>query len=318
MSNLNQTKFSGKNFSGFCLNASGVNNEIYKQLQKIADSGASSVMFKSCSIEPRKGNQAPKYIVKSPLIPGCTFNSMGLPNKGLEENLKYIQDLKEYTDKPLFISIVGIQDPLEEKIKLVEAIQKQGLADFIEVNLSCPNVEGEGILAYDFVQLPKYIKTLTEISGPVKVGFKLPPYTDVSQFSLVSKILLDSSTSFISSINTLPGLVIDPKKGSTVIKPKNGQGGLAGDYIKPIALYNVRQFFERVGDKIDIIGVGGVRSGSDAFEYLLAGASLVQVGTAFAHEGVGVFDKINFELAEILEEKGYSSILEARGKLRFL
>ena len=313
-----KSKLSEIIFPSFTLNASGINNEILKQLTKIADSKAGGVVFKSCSVELRKGNQNPKYIVKSSLIPGCTFNSMGLPNKGLTENLEYVKYLKNYTQKPLIMSIVGIIDPIAENQKMVGEFQKQDLLDFIEVNLSCPNIEGEGILGYDFESVKKIVNTLTKIEGRAKIGFKLPPYTDITQFQQISEILLNSKTAFVTSINTLPGLVVDPQKESVIIKPKNGQGGLGGDFIKPLALYNVRQLFEKIGSKIDIIGVGGIKNGQDAFEFLLAGASLVQIGTGFAHQGIEVFEKINMELEQILLQKNYKSTQEVKGKLKFL
>jgi len=319
-----QTSVAGIKLPKYAFNACGINNQVLKQLQKIADSDSSAVMFKSCSIESRKGNDAPKYIVKSNLIPGCTFNGMGLPNDGVKKNLEYIQELKTYTQKPLIMSTVGIENPMQENLELVKSFQEQGLIDLIEVNLSCPNIElcaaakGQGVLGYDLESVEKIIKELSQIDGPAKVGLKLPPYTDIPQFVKVSEILLNSKIAFISSTNTLPGLVIDPVKQSTVIKPKQGQGGLGGDYIKPISLYNVRQFFERLKGKISIIGVGGIRSGNDAFEYLLAGADAVQIGTGFAQEGIGIFKKVHKELENILQEKGYSSIADAKGKLNFL
>jgi dihydroorotate dehydrogenase (fumarate) len=312
------TKIADVELQKFAFNASGINNEILKQLQKIAASDSAAVMFKSCTLEPRKGNENPKYIVKSDLIPGCTFNSMGLPNKGLEANLEFIKNLKETTHKPVIFSSVGIQNPLQENKEIITRVQEQGLVDLIEVNLSCPNIEGEGVLGYDFNSLEKMITDLSQIPGKAKIGFKLPPYTDISHFSKVSKILLNSQTAFITSINTLPGLVIDPVKGSTIIKPKEGQGGLGGIFLKPLALYNVRQFYQRLENKISIIGVGGIASGSDAFEFLLAGADAVQVGSGLAHYGLDVFEKIHLELEQILTEKGYKNLLEAKGKLKLL
>lgn len=312
------TQIANIKLDGYAFNASGINNEVLKQLEKIAQSDSAVVMFKSCSLEPRKGNPNPKYIVKSDLIPGCTFNSMGLPNKGIEANLEFIQELKKQTQKPICFSTVGLENPLQENLELVQKVQAQGLADLIEINLSCPNIEGEGILGYDFKSLKTMITELSQVQGSAKIGFKLPPYTDVTQFSQVAEILLNSKTSFITSINTLPGLVIDPKKASTVIKPKNGQGGLGGDFLKPLALYNVRQFYERLEGKISIIGVGGIKNGSDAFEFLLAGADSVQVGTGMAHEGLGVFEKIHTELSAILQENGFGSVGEAKGRLKFL
>jgi len=304
--------------SSYTLNASGINNQIASQLKKIANSSAGAVMLKSTTQNKRLGNPNPKYIVKSPYIPGCTFNSMGLPNDGIEKSLQYVAQLKQYTQKPIIISISGLS--LTENTELFQQIQTNGMADAVEVNLSCPNVIGKPIIGYDIQQIEDTLAAFQKIGGNVKLGLKLPPYLDVTMFDRVSKVLLQYADfiGFIASINTVSALVIDPKKESVMIQPKKGVGGLGGDFVKPIGLLNVRSFYERIGDKIDIVGVGGVRTGSDAFEYLLAGARAVQVGSAFAHEDVGVFEKINTQLEEILQQKGYSSIEEVRGKLKFL
>ena len=103
MINKIQSKICQKNLEGFVFNASGINNEVLTQLQKIHNSDSAVVMFKSCTLDQRKGNLPPKYLVKSSLIPGCTFNSMGLPNKGIEQNLEYISMLKKETEKPIIL-----------------------------------------------------------------------------------------------------------------------------------------------------------------------------------------------------------------------
>ncbi len=103
-----------------------------------------------------------------------------------------------------------------------------------------------------------------------------------------------------------------------IIKPRKGFGGICGDYIKPVAIGNVRGFFELLKDSVSIFGVGGIKSGADAFEFLLAGADAVQVATAFEKEGTACFKRIDRELNEILQKKGYNSIEEARGKLKYL
>jgi dihydroorotate dehydrogenase (fumarate) len=160
---------------------------------------------------------------------------------------------------------------------------------------------------------------LDKTEGNIKYGIKLPPYFEEWYFDQISEIILKHKVGFISCINTLGNaLVIDAEKESTVIKPNFGRGGLGGDWIKPIALSNVNSFYRRLGGKISIVGVGGVRTGKDAFEFLLAGADSVQVGSAFAQESYPIFTKIHDELSQILESKGYSSISEANGKLKFL
>jgi len=312
------TSISHIHLPNFAFNASGINNQVLSQLKKIADSGAGAVMLKSTTVEKRLGNENPKYVVKSQLIPGCTFNSMGLPNDGIEKSLEYVLELKNYTQKPIFISISGLS--LAENVQLFQQVQNDAKADAVEINLSCPNVVGKPIIGYDLQQIEDTLSALKNLKKSVKVGLKLPPYLDVTMFDEVSKILLKyvNFVDFISTINTVSALVIDPKKESVVIKPKNGIGGLGGDFVKPIGLLNVHSFYQRLEDKIDIVGVGGVRNGTDAFEYALAGAKAVQVGSGFAHEGLAIFEKINVELAKILDEKGYKNVEDARGKLKFL
>jgi dihydroorotate dehydrogenase (fumarate) len=103
-----------------------------------------------------------------------------------------------------------------------------------------------------------------------------------------------------------------------VIKPKGGFGGLGGALIKPVALANVRAFWKLFEDRLPIIGTGGVVTGTDVFEHLLCGASAVQVGTALVEEGLGVFDRLGKELADLLTQKGHPSPSACRGALKEL
>jgi dihydroorotate dehydrogenase (fumarate) len=111
--------------------------------------------------------------------------------------------------------------------------------------------------------------------------------------------------------------VIDTESESVVIKPKDGFGGIGGDYVLPTALANVNAFYRRCPDK-RVIGCGGVKTGEHVFQHLLAGASLVQVGTALQEEGAGIFARLNTELAALMARKGYASIEAVRGKLKTL
>jgi dihydroorotate dehydrogenase (fumarate) len=114
------------------------------------------------------------------------------------------------------------------------------------------------------------------------------------------------------------GLVVDPETETVVIKPKGGFGGLGGTIIKPVALANVRAFYKIFEGRIPIIGTGGVVNGVDAFEHFLCGASAVQIGTVLVEEGLGVFGRLETELAALLEKKGYKSVEACRGKVREL
>lgn len=122
---------------------------------------------------------------------------------------------------------------------------------------------------------------------------------------------------YVNSINSIGnGLYIDTQKEAVVIKPKEGFGGLGGEYVKPTALANVRAFYTRLKPEIKIIGTGGIRNGQDAFEHLLCGATMLQIGTELHKEGPKIFDRITKELEQIMTEKGYRTIDEFRGKLK--
>ena len=105
---------------------------------------------------------------------------------------------------------------------------------------------------------------------------------------------------------------------SVVIKPKNGFGGIGGQYIKPTALANVHAFYQRLTPSIQIIGTGGVLTGRDVFEHILCEASMVQIGTSLQKKGSKVFSRLTWELKEIMNEKGYKTLDDFRGKLKYL
>ena len=309
------TQLGAHQLTGYAYNASGINNQILSQLKKIADSGSGAITLKSATMEQREGNPNPKYIVKSDLIPGCTLNSMGLPNEGIVKTLEFVKELKEYSNKPIIVSLSGLS--LDENLRMLKMVQSQNLADLIELNLSCPNIPNKPMVGYDPEQVNNTLKQVRDIGGNIKLGVKLPPYTDLPIFDQISELLLQYQVSYITCCNTLGNcLVINPDTETTLIKPKNGLGGLAGDYIKPLALGNVWNFYQRLQGKVQIVGVGGIRTGTDAFEFLLAGADAVQIGTTWAQEGIGAFERINNEFEQIMASKGYAQISSALGQLK--
>ena len=158
---------------------------------------------------------------------------------------------------------------------------------------------------------------------PPEFGIKLPPYWQLSDYREIAQMLNPTWISFIHTVNSVPNaLVIDPDLEETVIHPKLGFGGLGGEIIKPIALANVRGFylaFQELGagwNKIKIIGCGGVSTGQDVFEMILAGADAVSVGSQLLIEGPQCLARIEDELQQILNKKGYRNLDEFRGRLK--
>jgi dihydroorotate dehydrogenase (fumarate) len=305
-----ETKIAGIKFDSYICNASGPLDSTLEELENIGNSGSPAITMKSCTILPRQGNDEPRYVH----LPLGAIQSMGLPNLGYQEYVRFSSQLKKH-NKPIIASVAGLS--VEDYRIMVEAFQKSD-ADLIEVNLSCPNLEGKPQVAYDFEQTEKVLLAVSNL-GTKPIGLKLPPFYDFVHHKQIADLIRKYKISFITCINSVGNtLVIDPETETPVIKPKRGYGGLCGDYIKPIALANVRAFYELLKDEVSIFGVGGIKSGTDAFEFLLAGADAVQVAIVFEKEGPSCFKRINQELEEILQRKGYNSIQDVRGKLKYL
>ena len=301
---------SGIHFDSCIMNASGPLDTTLEELTDIATSGAGGIVMKSCTVEIREGNPEPRYVD----VEWGSINSMGLPNLGYTYYNEITPKLKFY-GKPLIASIAGAES--QEYKKIVETFNSSNV-DILEINLSCPNVVGRPQIGYDFEMSEEIMNIVGEVSDK-PWGVKLPPYFDFVHFEEMASILNNSKISFIVSINSIGNaLFIDWKTEKVVIKPKGGFGGLGGKYIKPTALANVRKFHELLNKKIKIVGVGGIYNGIDAFEFILSGATLLQLGTSFAQEGPSIFGKVSRELSGIMEKKGYTSLEDFRGKLKVI
>ena len=307
-----KTTIAGIPLETYFFNASGPKCTTIEHLEALGASKSAVILSKSCTFEPREGNPEPRY---KELNLG-SINSMGLPNLGYTTYGKFAPILKNKFKKPYFVSVSGLKlADNEEIIKYMCTIPE---IDAIELNLSCPNVVGKPQIGYDMEQTEEVLTTIGDICTK-PWGVKLPPYFDFVHFEEAAKLLNKAPIKFATCINSVGNaLFIDPETESVVIKPKGGFGGLGGAYIKPTALANVRKFRELLRPDIDIIGVGGVETGIDAFEFLLAGASAVQVGTTLQKEGPACFERLENELKQFLEKKGYASIDDAKGKLKIL
>ena len=303
------SSFAGLQLKSPVFNAAGPKCTTLEDLQIIGRSESGAIMTKSCTVMPREGNPEPRYYD----LPGGSINSMGLPNLGYQEYVRIAPELREFK-KPIIASVSGLS--LEDNVTIMEAMNNS-VYDVIELNLSCPNVPGKPQIGYDLDAVESYLTRIYAVATK-PVGLKLPPYFDFVHFERAAEILKPFPIAFLSCVNSIGNaLVIDPEKEEVVIKPKGGFGGLGGIYLKPTALANVRKFSELLPN-IPIIGVGGIYSGTDVFEFILAGATAVQVGTAFMQEGPGCFERISRELAQLMDKKGYQSLADFRGKLRVI
>lgn len=300
----------GVKFPGCFMNASGALCVTREELLALGRSRAGAIVTKSMTVEARQGNPLPRYYG----FPGGSINSMGLPNLGYHAYAELIPELKRF-GKPVIASIAGL---CEDDFPTIAQVINGAKPDLVEVNLSCPNIPGKPQIGYDADASERLMKRVRKVIT-VPMGVKLPPYFDPAHHQLMGDVIGRCGVDFLNLINSVGnGLVVNPETETVVIKPKGGFGGLGGSIIKPVALANVRAFWNYFQGKMPIIGTGGVISGGDAFEHVLCGASAVQIGTVLVEEGVGVFARLEQELAACLEKKGYKSVADGRGKLKEL
>jgi len=314
-----KTKIGNINLESCLFNASGVYCKTKDHLSSLNECiSVGAILTKSCTLDPREGNALPIYWDDGENV---SINSSGLPNLGFEYYI-YNKDISIY-DKPYFVSVSGMCE--KDNITIIENIINCTKISGIELNLSCPNIEGKSQIGYDFDTMQILISKVDillsnmceERRNKFNFGVKLPPYFDMAHFKIVSKIINNSSIDTVTCVNSLGnGLIVNPIDETVVIKPKGGHGGIGGSFIKSIALSNVRQF--SLLTKCDIIGCGGIKNGIDVFEHILCGAKAVQIGTQFYMEGIDVFKRIEREFLDVMKSKKYKNITSFCGKLKEL
>lgn len=307
-------------------NASGPRTGSIDALQKIGNSKSGAILSKSATLAAQDGNEMPRFINKIDLgnsLCDGSVNSEGLPNYGIDYYISgdAISSLTVF-NKPYIVSLSGLslKDNLE---MLTRAYEVDGITA-IELNLACPNIPGKPTIAYDFQQMEDVLQQVTSHPsfGKKPLGVKLAPYFDFPYFEQATTIISKyPGIKYVVTTNTIGNaLFVDVDNECEGFKAKGGYGGLGGGYVKQTALANVRQlsllFAKKGRADIDIVGVGGVSSGRDAFELILCGAKAVQVGTCHWTEGSSCFKRISSELSEIMAKKGYKTIEDFRGKLK--
>ena len=300
----------------FIYNAAGVWDTTWSQCKELNSTEyCGAVVTKSCTQQERAGNSYPKYHFSDPHF---SINSNGLENCGLQYYTKKVIHTACARARPTFISIGGLSDP--ERIAMIGKMNSIATGYpyvGIELNLSCPNLGCPGP-AYNPEQLDNTLRDMFNEIGPLELtfGIKLPPYYLPDEFVAISKVLekYRRQIDFITCINSIPnGIDFDVDNNLPLIKPNDGYGGIGGPALLPVGLANVRRFsklFRENGISIAVIGCGGVTTGTDAYKYLLAGASAVQIGTHLWKNGPGVFNQVSEEFQQIMNRKGYQTLTE--------
>lgn len=295
-----RTNVCGVEFRNPLMLAAGVMGSNASSMNWILKSGAAGVVSKSFSLEQNPGYANPTTVgVECGII-----NAIGLSNPGAE-NFK--EELKRI-DRKGNVSIASIYGATPEEFsKLVLKIEDY--VDMIELNISCPHaMEGYGASIGQDANLTHKIVSAAKDSANKPVIAKLTPnVTDIVEIAVAAQ---DAGADALTLINSLgPGMKINIDVARPVLS--NKFGGMSGKAIKPIALRNVYTVYDNVD--IPIIGVGGISNFEDVVEFLFAGARAVQIGTSIMDEGVEVFGKINKDLEEFMNKKGYESIDEMIG-----
>ncbi len=281
------------------LNASGVLGMSAPLLKRVYDSGAGAVVTKSLGPSARPGHINPTLIE----VEGGVLNAMGLPNPGVEGYIDELRELKR-EDVPVVASFFA--STIGEFQSGAKALCGAG-ADALELNLSCPNVGGEpGMCAADAVSVERVTAAVKEVArAPVFVKLS-PNVTDIASIAYAAE---KGGADAITAVNTLKAMAIDADFKHPILT--NITGGLSGPALKPVALRCVWEIAEMV--TIPIIGCGGVTTWRDAVEYMLAGASAVEIGTGVKYEGYEVFSKVNKGIENYLDENGFTSVKEIVG-----
>lgn len=261
------------------------------------------VLVKGTTLHPRQGNPYPRMAE----TPSGMLNAVGLQNKGVDYFCEYIYPTISGYDTAMIVNVSGSQ--VEDYIETAEKINALERIPAIELNISCPNVK-EGGMAFGVTcagaaSVVRAVRAVYDKTLIVKLS---PNVTDITE---IARAVEAEGADSISMINTLLGMAIDAEKRRPVLSTITG--GLSGPAVKPIALRMVWQTAQTV--KVPIIGMGGIASATDAIEFLLAGASAVEVGT-YNFVDPSVTTQIVDGIEDYMHRHGFTDIQDLIGALQ--
>lgn len=284
------------------LNAAGILGMSAKLLKRVYEGGAGAVVTKSIGLHQRLGHDNPTLVS----VDGGVLNAMGLPNPGAEYFVDIIKELKS-DNIPVVASFFGATI---EEFRNVAGILSEAGVDALELNCSCPNVAEEmGMLGADPLNTEKVTAAVKEVVKP-PVFVKLSP--NVTDIGEIARAAEKGGADAITAVNTLKGMAVDVNLMKPILT--NVTGGLSGPALKPVALRCVYEVTNAVN--IPVIGCGGIMSWRDAIEYLLCGASAVEIGTAVTTMGFEVYGTVAEGIRRYLKENGFKEVKEIVGLAR--
>ena len=298
-SNLLNLEIAGISLRNPTILASGFLGISQAIFERIFDEGAGAVVSKSISKYPMEGYRNPTVVV---LENKSYINAVGLSNPGHES---FYEEVSTNDKVPLIVSLVG-SDPSDFEV-MTRKFDKSRIVGF-EINLSCPHVQKLGMEVGDDPQMVKSIvkaaKSNTTKPVFVKVGIGNTNLIDISQTAI------NAGADGITAINTIRAMKISIDNFNPILS--NKIGGLSGSSIKPIAIRCVYELSKKFS--VPIIGCGGISNWEDALEFMIAGATSFQLGTAMGFDGMSIFNSINSGILKYLKKKGYQSVKEVIGR----
>jgi len=270
----------------------------YMDLEKIG-----AIVTKGLSLRPRAGNPMPRIVETA----GGMLNAIGLQNVGIDAFIENKTPFFRSISTPVIVNFFG--NSVEEYAELAARLDAVPEVSGVEINISCPNVKHGGIV---FGTDPKaafsVVRAVRESTGKPVIAKLSPNVTDIVEMALACA---EAGADSLSLINTITGMAIDLQKRRPRIS--NVTGGLSGPAVKPVALRMVWQVYQAV--KLPIIGIGGIVTATDALEFMVAGATAVQVGTAnFMTPDAS--QRIAEDMERYLKENGVRDVKEMIGSLR--
>ncbi len=300
--NLN-VNFCGIQFPNPTVLASGYLGVTGASLANCTSKGAGGVTSKTLLMKERTGHANPTILT----FPGGVINAVGLSGEGIGNAKHEFEKYRELAPENPIIGSVGGHD-IDEIVEVAQIMDEYPV-DMLELNFSCPNVEGEmgKPIACDPLITAQATKAVRQVTKkPITV--KLSP--NVPDIGLVAKHAEANGADAITAVNTMgPGMVIDIQMRRPILT--NKVGGVSGHAIKPIAVRCVWDIYRSV--KIPIIATGGVINGRDALEMMMAGGSLLGIGSAIVYHDLKCFDMITDKIRAFMEEEGLNDISELVG-----
>jgi dihydroorotate dehydrogenase (NAD+) catalytic subunit len=300
---LLETEFCGVRFRNPLVLASGVLGLTGASLRNVVKSGAGGVTTKSIWLREHAGHPNPVIVANDHYM----LNAVGLPDAGIEKATLELGGYMNGQPAPLIASIVAAK--IADFADVAEKVS-QLKPDIIEVNISCPNVEDEfgkpfACVAADAAAVTRVVRKKTKIPLVIKLS------PNVLSIVEIARAVADAGADGICAINTVgPGMMIDLETRQPVLA--NKVGGVSGPAIKPIAIKAVYDIHKAL-PKLPIIGTGGVLTGEDAIEMIMAGATLVGVGTAVYYRGVECFGLIADEMIAWGKKRNIRNLAAIRG-----